>query len=111
MASFFSGLINKLTGGAATPKVLPTRSERAEAYEGYFIHPLPQKVEAQWRLSGMIVKAAEGEDGVEMEGQFIRADLFPSLEEAETFTLRKGRQIIDERGDRLFSGSGETRRF
>ena len=41
-------------------------------------------------------------DGVRKEHRFIRADRFSSLDETAEFALVKGRQIIDEQGDRLF---------
>ncbi len=100
MASFLSGLFGKLRG-SDTAAEAPKRSDKAETYKGYEIHPLPQKASGQWRLAGMIVKAGTEDD--EQEAEFVRADTFPSQEEAETFCLRKGRQIIDERGDNLFS--------
>ena len=103
MASFFSGLFGKNRSKGASAEA-PRRSDKAEAYKGYTIHPLPQSAGGQWRLAGMIVKAGEGDE--EQEAEFVRADMFPSQEEAEVFCLRKGRQIIDERGDNLFSATG-----
>ncbi len=41
------------------------------------------------------------DDGVK-EQHFIRADMFATRDEAEACALRKGQQIIDEQGDRLF---------
>ncbi len=101
MASFLSGLFGKILGGGTTDEA-PTRSDKAETYKNYTIHPLPQSAGGQWRLAGIIVRVAT-EDGEELEAEFVRADMFPSQEEAITFSLRKGRQIIDERGDSLFS--------
>ena len=108
MASFLSGLFGKIIGGSA-PEDAPRRSDKAETYKNYTIHPLPQKAGSQWRLAGLIVIIGEG--GVEIEREFVRADMFPSQEDAETFSLRKGRQIIDERGDSLFSGTGDNPRL
>ena len=104
MASFLSGLFGKLRG-SDTAAEAPRRSDKAESYKGYEIHPLPQSAGGQWRLAGIIVKAGEGDEA--QEAEFVRADMFPSQEEAETFCLRKGRQIIDERGDNLFSATGD----
>jgi hypothetical protein len=108
MASFLSGLFGKLFGGGEA-KPAPRRSDKAEDYKGYTIHPLPQSAGGQWRLAGRIVRSGEGVE--EKEAEFVRADTFPSQEEAETFSLRKGRQIIDERGDNLFSETGVNRRL
>jgi hypothetical protein len=41
-------------------------------------------------------------DGVLKEHRFIRADRFPTQDEAADFALMKGRQIIDQQGDRIF---------
>jgi hypothetical protein len=41
-------------------------------------------------------------DGVYKEHKFIRADRFASLDEAVDCSLSKGRQMIDEQGERLF---------
>jgi len=108
MASFLSGLFGKLRG-SETAVEAPKRSDKAESYKGYEIHPLPKQASGQWRLAGRIVKAGEGIE--EKEAEFVRADTFPSKEEAETFSLRKGRQIIDERGDNLFSATGAGSRL
>ena len=37
-----------------------------------------------------------------IEAAFIRADLLPSADQAAEFAMRKGRQIVDEQGERLF---------
>jgi len=40
--------------------------------------------------------------GVVKEHKFIRADRFAGLDDAVEVSLSKGRQIVDEQGDRLF---------
>ena len=40
--------------------------------------------------------------GVRCEHRFIRADRHASLEEAVEFSLSKGRQIVDQQGERIF---------
>lgn len=109
MASFLSGLFGKILGSGEGKQEVARRSDKAETYKGYAIHPLPQQAGGQWRLAGMIVQMGEG--GEEEEREFVRADTFSSQEEAETFSLRKGRQIIDERGDGLFSATGAGSRL
>ncbi len=108
MASFLSGLFGKFLGSSES-KDAPKRSDKAETYKNYTIHPLPQSAGGQWRLAGIIVKTGEGDE--ELEAEFVRADTFPSQEDAETFSLRKGRQIIDERGDSLFLATGADSRL
>jgi hypothetical protein len=36
------------------------------------------------------------------EHRFVRAERHPSKDEAVAFAITKGRQIIDERGDKVF---------
>ena len=50
-------------------------------------------------LKGTISRTVNGDVRVH---EFLRADRFNSAEEAVGVTLRKGRQIIDERGDKVF---------
>ena len=99
MTSFLSRLFGGLTGKGSDEAAVPQRGEAVD-YEGFKIYAAPDKAESQWRLAGTIVKP--GEDG-DLERTFIRADLFTSREEAETFAIRKGKQIIDEQGERLFA--------
>ena len=96
MASFFSKLFG---GGSDKGESAPVRSDPV-SYEGLTIQAAPVLAEGQWRLAGYIIK--ETEDG-NLERAFLRADLFASREEAETFAVRKGHQIIDEQGERLFA--------
>ena len=41
-------------------------------------------------------------DGEIKSHRFIRADRFPSLDDATETTIRKAKQVIDEQGDRIF---------
>jgi len=63
------------------------------------IRAMELKVGSEYQLCGEIEKTMDGE--VRMK-QFIRADKLSSEEEAASFSLKKARQIIDERGDSLF---------
>lgn len=104
MASFLSRLFGGLTGKASEDTATPQRGEAVD-YEGFKICAAPDKADNQWRLAGVIVKP--GDDG-DLERIFIRADLFSSREEAETYAIRKGQQIIDEQGERLFTDGAPT---
>ncbi|WP_282607286.1 HlyU family transcriptional regulator [Pelagibius sp. Alg239-R121] len=107
MASFLSRILGGLTGKPPEDNTAPQRSEAVD-YEGLKIRAAPEKADNQWRLAGVIIKP--GDDG-DLERVFIRADLFSSREEAETYSIRKGQQIIDEQGERLFAdgaASGHT---
>ncbi len=102
--SFFS----KLFGGVVPKEQEATQKEDPVLYKDFSIRAAPEKADnGQWRLSGYIVKACESDDGFDMERYFLRADTFPTREEAIDFSVRKGRQIVDEQGDRLFA-SGEA---
>lgn len=77
------------------------KAGRTESYKECTIAPTPMREGNQWRVAGLITKEIDGEV---FERSFVRADLFPSADQAEDFTLRKARQIIDQSGPRLFSG-------
>ncbi|MBI1385159.1 MAG: hypothetical protein GC150_09635 [Rhizobiales bacterium] len=68
-------------------------------HEGFHIKAMPQKEGGQYRVCGEISRTV---DGAVRTHRLIRADLFASREEAANATLRKARQVIAERGDRLF---------
>ncbi|MDD7910214.1 MULTISPECIES: HlyU family transcriptional regulator [Pseudovibrio] len=91
--SFFS----RLFGGSKSESKAP--SAKPEEYAGYLIYAEPRKNGPQWQTMGRITKDFDGEV---KEHVFIRADTHGSEEEAITFTLRKGRQIVDEAKDAIF---------
>jgi len=68
-------------------------------HKGFTITATPFRNEGQFQTSGIVTKTI---DGVVREHKFIRADRHASMEDAVTFSLAKGRQIVDEQGDRLF---------
>lgn len=103
MASFLSKLFG---GGGDGDPGTPQKGEPV-SYEGLVIRAAPEKAGDQWRLAGVIIKS--GDEG-DLERFFLRADTFPSREEAESFAIRKGKQIIDEQGERLFADGKETGR-
>ncbi len=80
-------------------KATSRESERALDYQGYTIRPTPKKEGGRWLTEGVITK--ELADGVK-EHRFIRADMHSSKEIADAFAIAKAKQIIDEKGDRLF---------
>ncbi len=95
MAGFLSRLFGKSGGSGG-------EAARGEAvqYKGYLIYPAPQNEGGSWRTAGVIAK--QDDDG-EREHTFIRADVFASKDEADACATRKGKQIIDERGDDIFA--------
>lgn len=98
MASLFSRLFGTGGGDGAGAE----RSEGVD-YNGFTIYAAPQKDGSNWRCAGFIAK--DGDEGAR-EHQFIRADVFPTRDQAEDCALRKARQIIDERGEKVFDSRG-----
>lgn len=92
----FGDFFRRLLGGGgerAAPK-----GESVE-YQGYSITPTPMAQGGQYLTAGIIAKdTPEGRK----EHRFIRADTHASAEAAASFAVRKGQQIIDELGDRIF---------
>ena len=92
--SFLKKLFGGGEGGGGDDKPL------AEAdYKGCHIEVTPQKDGGQYRLCGRITKEIGGET---KSHTLIRADLFPSRDEAVTHTFRKAKLVISEQGDGLF---------
>ena len=106
MASFLSKLFGGGSGGDKSAGGKATRGEGVE-YQGFIIHAAPEPSGGQWRLVGVIVKQT---DAGPLEREFQRADTFSSKDEAESFAVRKGQQIIDEQGDALFANGEPTGR-
>ena len=88
--------LGRLFGGAAE-----SASVEADAveYEGFCIRPAPFISRGQYQTCGIIEKEISGEL---KQHRFVRAESHSSREEAVEFSLFKARQLIDDRGDRLF---------
>jgi hypothetical protein len=84
-------------GGAGAPAVVA--AETVE-YKGYRIKPAPYRNNSQFQTAGVIEK--DFPDGTK-EHRFIRAETHPSADDAVAFAITKGKQIIDQQGDRIFS--------
>ena len=102
MASFVSRLLKGLSGRTSAGDAPAERGE-AVVYKELVIHPAPEREGNQWRVAGVIIKRS---GDVELERAFTRADTVATREEAETLSVLKARQIIDQRGAALF-GDGE----
>ena len=96
ISSFFRGLVAPGDKDADDEASV----EDAVEYRGYLIRPMPRKQGPQWLTSGVIIKQG-GEPA--QEYPFIRADTHASKDQANDFAIFKGKQIIDEQGDRLFT--------
>ena len=95
MAGFFSRLFG---GGKADNSAADAPGEAVE-YKGFRIRPAPFRAEGQFQTAGLIEK--DFSDG-RKEYRFIRAEKHTSADLASEFAISKGRQIIDEQGDRVF---------
>lgn len=80
-------------------KAVKTAQIEWEEYKGFRIAATPLPEGGQFRVSGRIEKG----EGEEIQSHtFHRADLIPTKEEAETFSLMKAKLMVDQLGDRLF---------
>lgn len=97
LKSLFGG---KTDGGdPASDKSVEGRAEERVEYQNCLISPTPIKEGSQFRTAGTI--SSQSEDDVR-QTQFIRADNHSSRDQAVEHCVTKAKQIIDERGDRLF---------
>ncbi len=69
-------------------------------YKDYIISAIEMKSGAEFQIYGTIEKEIDGKLRIQ---KFIRSDRLSSIEDVRKFTLKKGRQIIDEQGDDLFN--------
>lgn len=96
MPSIFKDLWTRFTGGGETSEP----PAEAVEYKGFRIRPAPYPSKGQFQTAGVIEK--DFETGLK-EHRFIRAETHPSKDDAASFAIAKGKQIIDEQGDRIFS--------
>jgi hypothetical protein len=87
-------------GGGKEESRLPAATAKEAEHKGFIIRATPYKDGGQYQTAGMILKEVEGEM---KEYKFVRADRFSTIEEAADLSLSKGRQIIDEQGEGIFS--------
>ncbi|PVE25727.1 hypothetical protein DC522_02815 [Microvirga sp. KLBC 81] len=97
MASFFNDLWNRFTGGEARGVTEP--AAEAVEYKGFRIRPAPYQSKGQYQTAGIIEK--DSDTGLK-EHRFVRAETHASKPDAEAFAIVKGKQIIDEQGERIF---------
>ena len=93
--------LSRLFGGGQTqPPAEPAPAAETE-HRGFVIRAEPYKGEGgQYQIAGTIMKVVDGEE--RLHG-FVRADRLSSLEDAAAISLQKGRQIVDEQGEAMFS--------
>jgi hypothetical protein len=89
--------LKKLFGGGG--EQAPAGPAATAEHAGFAIKATPYAEGGQWQMCGVIEKEVGGEL---RSHRFIRADRFPSQDQAAEFTLAKARQIIDQMGERVF---------
>jgi hypothetical protein len=92
------GFLRRLFGGSSGGAEEPPAADAVE-YKGFRIRPAPFKAEGQFQTAGIIEK--DSAEGLQ-EHHFVRAEKHASQDEAASFAITKAKQIIDERGDRMF---------
>lgn len=88
-------------GGGGSPEASASAGA-GEEYKGFTIRYRPMMAGSEFQLSGRIEKDGRSHD-------FIRADRFSSKTDAESATMAKGRQIIDEQGEKVFEQTWPAR--
>jgi hypothetical protein len=92
-------LWKSLFGFGRKQSVATVATAKQAEHKGFIIEARPYQEGGQYQTAGVISKNVDGE---RKEHKFIRADRFTTLDDAVEFCLSKGRQIVDEQGDRLF---------
>lgn len=91
--------LKRIFGGGGSDDSGAGKVLESEDYNGYAIRAIEMRAGSEYQLCGEIEKTIGEEAKVH---RFIRADRLSSPEQAASTALAKGRQIVDEQGDRLF---------
>jgi hypothetical protein len=95
--------LSRLFGGSDKPKApIEPAVVAEESYKGFTVKALIMPVGSEFQLAGLIEKQVGGET---KSYKYVRADRLSSREDAVSFSLAKGRQIVDEQGDGIFAQS------
>ncbi|OQM76930.1 HlyU family transcriptional regulator [Manganibacter manganicus] len=86
-------------GGDEPAQAASTAPAKQVEHKGFTISATPYKAEGQYQTCGVVSKEI---DGVVKEHRFIRADRFAGLDDAVDISLKKGIQLVDEQGERIF---------
>jgi hypothetical protein len=92
-------ILSRLVGGGGGEAADEPRLEAVE-YKGYRIRPAPYAAPGGFQTCGVIEK--DSPDGSVKEHRYVRAETHPSRDDAAAFAVQKGRQIIDQQGERIF---------
>ncbi|CAN7696198.1 HlyU family transcriptional regulator [Mesorhizobium amorphae] len=94
--------LKRLFGGGGGDHVDEPKSAapaKQVEHKGFLISATPYKAEGQYQTCGVVSKEV---DGVVKEHKFIRADRFAGLDDAIDISIKKGIQLVDEQGERMF---------
>lgn len=97
--------LKKLFGGGESAEAGNGKAAGAlgeESYKGFLIKAIEMRAGSEYQLAGTIEKDVGGEL---RSYQFVRADRIAGRDELVSMALAKGRQIIDEQGEGVFSQS------
>ena len=90
--------LKKLFGGGGQSAAAPAMKQIE--YQGYVIKATPYKEQGQFQTCGVVSKTV---DGVLREHRFVRADRFSDESSAADHAIIKGRQLVDQLGERMFT--------
>ena len=93
--------LKRLFGGGGSEEAGGKPAKQIE-HKGFTIAATPYKNDGQYQTCGVVSKEI---DGVVKEHRFVRADRFAGFDDAVDVSLRKGQQLVDEQGERMFSQS------
>jgi hypothetical protein len=91
--------LKRLFGGGATVETADAKPAKQIEHKGFTISATPYKSEGQYQTCGVVSKEI---GGVLKEHRFVRADRFSGLDDAVEISLKKGQQLVDEQGERIF---------
>jgi len=89
-------------GGGGSDEVASSKPAKQIEHKGFTIAATPYKSDGQYQTCGVVSKEV---GGVLKEHRFVRADRFAAIDDAVDVSLRKGQQIVDEQGERIFHQS------
>ena len=92
--------LKKLFGGEGGAEPAAAKPARTVEHKGFTVAATPYKAEGgQYQTCGVVSREV---GGVLKEHKFIRADRFAALDDAVDISLKKGIQLVDEQGERMF---------
>ncbi|RWP81347.1 MAG: hypothetical protein EOR11_27080 [Mesorhizobium sp.] len=97
--SFLKRLFGGGASGAETAGPTSAAPAKQVEHKGFLISATPYKADGQYQTCGVVSKEI---DGVVKEHKFIRADRFAGLDDAIDISIKKGIQLVDEQGERIF---------